>query len=64
VLRPLVESACKNSPVTCHWLDLRTTFAGHYDTYVQADGLNPSEAGSQASAQAIWALMQSACIAQ
>jgi len=63
-LRPLVESACKNSALTCHWLDLRSTFAGHYADYIQADGLNPTEAGSQASARAIWAVMQSECIAQ
>ena len=63
-LRPLVESACKNSALACHWLDLRSTFAGHYAEYIKTDGLNPTEAGSQASAQAIWAVMQSECIAQ
>jgi lysophospholipase L1-like esterase len=48
----------------CAWLDLRPTFAGHYDEYVQADGLNPTAAGSQASAEAIAALMRDGCIAQ
>jgi len=63
-LRPLIENACESSAVRCHFLDLRPTFEGHYTDYIQADGMNPTAAGSQASAQAIWALMQSACIAQ
>jgi lysophospholipase L1-like esterase len=63
-LRPLAQSACAASPVPCAWLDLRPTFAGHYDEYVQADGLNPTAAGSQASAEAIAALMRDRCIAQ
>ena len=63
-LRPLIESACDGSPVPCHWLDLRPTFAGHYAAYVQTDGLNPTAAGSEASAAAIWQVMQDACIAQ
>lgn len=63
-LRPLIESACEASPVPCHWLDLRTTFAGNYETYVEADGFNPTPEGARASAQAIWAIMQQQCIAQ
>jgi hypothetical protein len=64
ILRPLVQSACATSPVPCAWLDLRPTFAGHYGEYIQVDGLNPTAAGSQASAQAIWTLMREQCIAQ
>ena len=63
-LRPLVESACAQSPVACEWLDLRQVFAGHYADYVQNDGLNPTASGSEASAAAIWAIMQQRCIAQ
>jgi len=63
-LRPLIESACEGSAVRCHFLDLRPTFQGHYADYVQADGMNPTDEGSRASAQAIWTLMQSACVAQ
>ena len=63
-LRPLAQSACAASPVPCTWLDLRPTFAGHYSEYIQADGLNPTAAGSQASAQAILELMREQCIAQ
>lgn len=54
VLRSLIEAECATSPVPCHWLDLRETFAGRYDEYVQPDGLNPTEAGSLATAEAIW----------
>ena len=63
-LRPLLESACASSALACHWLDLRPTFAGHYDQYIQADGMNPTEAGSHASAEAIWTTMQKECVAQ
>ncbi|MEO6603818.1 MAG: SGNH/GDSL hydrolase family protein [Polyangiaceae bacterium] len=62
-LRPLIKSACDDSPVPCHWLDLRSTFAGHPD-YIADDGLNPSTLGSRASAAAIWSTMQQYCIAQ
>jgi hypothetical protein len=64
VLRPLIESACANGPVRCHWLDLRDTFAGHYTEYVMGDGLNPTDAGSRATAEAIWATLQGSCLAQ
>lgn len=63
-LRPLIQSVCASSPVPCEWLDLRGTFAGQYGDYVQPDGLNPTDAGSRASAGAIWATMRGACIAQ
>jgi hypothetical protein len=64
VLRPLIESACRASPVPCHWLDLRPIFAGRYDTYVEADGNNPTASGAQAAAQAIWTTLRQRCIAQ
>ena len=63
-LRPLVQTACESAALPCHWLDLRPVFAGHYADYVQADGLNPTAAGSRASAEAIWAVMQQYCVAQ
>ena len=63
-LRPLMQSACASAALPCHWLDLRDTFAGHYAQYIQADQLNPTDAGSRASAQAIWKLMAESCIAQ
>jgi hypothetical protein len=64
VLRPLIASICESSPVPCHWLDLRTIFDGRYAEYVKADGLNPTPAGSQATAAAIWQTMERFCIAQ
>lgn len=63
-LRPLLQSACASSPVPCHWLDLRPIFAGHYNEYISTDGLNPTAAGSNASAAAIWSVLQQQCIAQ
>lgn len=63
-LRPLIESACAASPVPCYWLDLRTTFAGNYASYVEADGLNPTPEGARATAGAIWSTMRQQCIAQ
>jgi hypothetical protein len=63
-LRPLIQSACESAPLPCHWLDLRTVFAGRYAEYIQADQLNPTDAGARASAEAIWAAMQQNCIAQ
>jgi hypothetical protein len=64
VLRPLIQGACENSPVPCHWLDLRPTFAGHYSDYILADGKNPTDTGSAAAAAAIWNTMQQNCVAQ
>lgn len=63
-LRPLLQSACDNAPLPCHYVDLRAVFANHYGEYIQGDGLNPTDAGAQASAGAIWATMQADCIAQ
>jgi hypothetical protein len=61
LFRPLAQEACASSPVPCHWLDLRPVFAGHYDTYVQADGLNPTTEGSRATAAAIWDALRLQC---
>jgi hypothetical protein len=64
VLRPLLEASCAASPVPCHFVDLREVFADHYADYILADGMNPTALGAEASAQAIWALMQDNCLAQ
>jgi hypothetical protein len=61
-LRPLLENACGRSPVTCHWLDLRPTFAGHTDYLVGVDGIVFGQAGALAGASAVWSLMQERCI--
>lgn len=62
-LRPLLENACGRSPIACHWLDLRPTFAGHSDYLVGADGLVFGDAGAVAAASAVWSLMQDRCVA-
>ncbi|HYP86695.1 MAG TPA: SGNH/GDSL hydrolase family protein [Polyangiaceae bacterium] len=63
-LRPMIQQACDESTVACHFLDLRSTFTDHYDSYIGVDGLDPTPAGSEATANAIWSVMQSSCIAQ
>ncbi len=63
-LRPLIEARCADAPLACHWLDLRTTFEGNYETYLDPTGIFPSTAGSEATARAIWDVMQTQCIAQ
>jgi len=63
-LRPLLEDICESAPLPCHFLDLRPTFEGKYQDYILEDGLNPTAQGSEATAQAIWSLMQEQCIAQ
>jgi hypothetical protein len=62
-LRPLVQQACAQSAVPCHFLDLQPLWAGHPE-YTASDGLFPSDAGGTALADAIWGLMQQYCIAQ
>jgi hypothetical protein len=64
LLRPQIEALCADSPVPCHFLDLRPTFSGRYDEYILSDGMNPTTAGSEAAAGAIWAAMQQYCLAQ
>jgi hypothetical protein len=63
-LRTLLQSACEGSPTPCHWLDLRQAFAGHEATYLDPEGTTPTAEGAQASATAIWSVMQQQCIAQ
>jgi hypothetical protein len=63
-LRPRIEAVCANAPLRCHWLDLRLTFDGFMDEYIGPDGLFPTDPGAEASARAIWQLMQENCIAQ
>jgi hypothetical protein len=64
VLRTLVEPLCSESPVPCHFVDLRTTVADRAQQYLAPDGLTPTAAGAEAIAAAIWGTMQRECIAQ
>lgn len=63
VLRPAIQAACDESPAPCHFVDLRPVFADHYAEYITAAGINPTLAGSEAAANAIWATMREVCIA-
>jgi hypothetical protein len=60
-LRPLVQQACAQSAVRCHFLDLQPLWSGHPE---YTEGIFPSEAGARVVADAIWAIMQANCIAQ
>jgi hypothetical protein len=59
---PLVQ-ACAQSTVPCHFLDAQQLWAGHPE-YTASDGIFPTTAGATAVADAIWAIMQTSCIAQ
>lgn len=62
-LRPLIQQACEEATLGCHWLDLRDAFDGHAD-YIAADGMLTTTEGAKVTAEAIWSVMQSECIAQ
>jgi hypothetical protein len=63
VLRPLMQQACSDSPLPCHFLDLRPVFADHPE-FLSGGGLSPTSEGARATAEAIWSLMRERCIAQ
>lgn len=63
VLKPLLEAACANAPVSCHWVDLGPIFEGRYAEYMQSDFV-PTAAGAKAAAAALWSTMERECIAQ
>lgn len=60
-LRPLFENACGQSPVACHWIDLKASFSGNA-SYLGADGIVLSEAGANVAADLVWQRMQERCI--
>jgi lysophospholipase L1-like esterase len=65
VLRTQLQAVCYSSvSPKCYGVDLRPVFDGHFTEYVLSDGIHPTAAGSQASAEAIWSVMQKNCIAQ
>jgi hypothetical protein len=63
-LRPLVEQACGASTVPCHFIDLQDIWSVHPEYTDPALGFLPTDDGSKAVADAIWAVMQQYCIAQ
>jgi lysophospholipase L1-like esterase len=65
VLRTELQAICYSSvSPKCYGVDLRPVFEGHFSEYVMSDGIHPTAAGSQASAEAIWKVMQDNCVAQ
>jgi hypothetical protein len=62
-LRPLVQSACAQSTVPCHFLDLQPLWVNHPE-YTAPNNVFASDAGAQVLADAIWGIMQQDCIAQ
>lgn len=64
-LRLPMKSACAQSTVPCHFLDLQDFWDGHPEYTSTAGGLAaPSDLGGQIIAEKIWEIMQANCIAQ
>lgn len=58
-LRPMIQdTVLKSTTPKGYFLDLRPTFQGKYSQYILSDGIHPTQAGSYAAADAIWAEMQ------
>ncbi len=57
VLRPMIQNVVSSTakPV-CYWLDLRPVWNGHPE--YTSDGIHPTSAGAQATANAIWQVIQ------
>lgn len=60
-LRPLFMSACDQSTVPCHFIDLQPLWSPQYTA---AGDTFPNNAGAQVLANAIWKMMTDECIAQ
>jgi hypothetical protein len=63
-LHPLLQQACTNSTVPCYFIDLQPIWSGHTDYSTTTSPPVPTSAGATAMADAIWATMQTYCIAQ
>jgi hypothetical protein len=63
-LRPLLLESCMQSKVPCHVLDLRSVWSGHPEYDTGSSPPVPTNAGGTAIADAIWAIMQTYCMAQ
>jgi lysophospholipase L1-like esterase len=62
-LRPRMKALCDGlTAPKCYWLDLRPTWNGHNE--YTSDGIHPTSAGSGVTGDAIWAVMQTNCVAQ
>lgn len=59
ILRPQIQNMVTGSiSPEAYFLDLRPIFEGKYSSYIMSDGIHPTTAGSNATADAIWAEMQ------
>jgi hypothetical protein len=57
VLRPMIQNVVNSTTnPQCYWLDLRPVWDGHPE--YTSDGIHPTSAGSQATANAIWEVIQ------
>jgi hypothetical protein len=64
-LRPLLQQACGASTVPCHFIDLQQQIWTAHPEYTDPNLVFlPTDEGSKAVADAIWAVMQLNCIAQ
>jgi hypothetical protein len=64
-LRPVLQQGCAASTVPCHFIDLQARIWSAHPEFTDSNlGFLPNDAGSKAVADAIWAVMQQACIAQ
>ncbi len=62
-LRPEMKALCDGLEAPeCYWLDQREIWEGHPE--YTSDGIHPTQAGSYASAEGIWTVMQENCVAQ
>jgi hypothetical protein len=62
-LRPELRRLCGGSTVPCYFIDLQALWLGHPE-YTAPDGIQASDAGARAIADAIWVAMVEHCIAQ
>jgi hypothetical protein len=61
LLRPLVQQACADSAVPCHFINLQDVWQAEF---TDASGIQASVKGAQQIADAVWSTMQTNCIAQ
>ena len=62
-MRPLLQQACADSAVPCHFLDLQPLWMGHPE-YTAPDGIQASVAGATLIGDSIWSIMRQNCIVQ
>jgi lysophospholipase L1-like esterase len=63
-MRPRLQAECQQSPVPCHFVDLRTLFVGQASNQYTTDGIHPTVAAADQCSAAIWSTMQQNCVAQ